>query len=251
MNKIMPSMFTVRDPIQHQALRRPVAQKFSMSSIKALEPFADECTKILVDSLKDLEGESVDLGVWLQWYAFDVIGAITFQRRFGFMETRQDFKGMIADIEMVLQYAGTIGQVPALHPWLVGNLWLSKFLAAQPFVKVPDPLRTIVQFTQQCIDDYDSEPVEMHGDRPDFLAWLRNEEKRGKPMLNRDMINHLSNNLLAGSDTTAISLRAIVYYVVQNPTVYRKLQNEIDEADQAGKFSEYVTYAECLELGYL
>jgi hypothetical protein len=52
-----------------------------------------------------------------------------------------------------------------------------------------------MQFTQQCIDDYDSEPVEKHADRPDFLAWLRNEEKRGKPMLNRDMINHLSNNL--------------------------------------------------------
>jgi hypothetical protein len=144
-DKIMPNMFTVRDPNQHQALRRPVVQKFSMSSIKALEPFADECTKIFIDSMKDLKGESVDLGVWLQWYAFDVIGAITFHRRFGFMETRQNFKGMIADIEMVLRYAGTIGQVPAFHPWLVGNLWLSKFLAPPPFVKVPDPLRTIVQ----------------------------------------------------------------------------------------------------------
>lgn len=56
---------------------------------------------------------------------------------------------------------------------------------------------------------------------------------------------------LAGSDTTGISLRAIFYFLVQNPEVYRKLQNEIDKADHAGKLSEYVTYAECLELPYL
>lgn len=141
----MESMFTARDPSQHQALRRPVAQKFSMSSIKSLEPYADECSKIFVQAMKDQEGLPVDLGTWLQWYAFDVIGGITFQRRFGFMEKREDVLGMIHGIDSGLHYAGLIGQVPALHPWLMGNLWLLKLLAAQPFVKVPDPFRTIVQ----------------------------------------------------------------------------------------------------------
>lgn len=56
---------------------------------------------------------------------------------------------------------------------------------------------------------------------------------------------------LAGSDTTGISLRAIVYYLVQNPVAYQKLQREVDQADQAGKLSEFITYAECLELDYL
>lgn len=40
----MPSMFSVRDPVAHQARRRQVAQKLSLSSIKAHEPFADGCT---------------------------------------------------------------------------------------------------------------------------------------------------------------------------------------------------------------
>jgi hypothetical protein len=141
----MPSMFTIRDPVGHQALRRPVAQKFAMSSIKSLEPFADECTKIFVDAMKDLEGQRIDLGAWLQWYAFDVIGAITFQRRFGFMEKREDVRDMIGGLESGLQYAGIVSQVPSLHGWLMGNLWVSKFLAAQPFFKVADPLRTMVQ----------------------------------------------------------------------------------------------------------
>jgi hypothetical protein len=51
-----------------------------------------------------------------------------------------------------------------------------------------------LQITQECIDDYDRQP-QKHGERPDFLAWLRSEETKGKPMSNRDMMNHLSNNL--------------------------------------------------------
>lgn len=191
----MASMFSTRDPSHHQALRRSVSQKFSMSSIKALEPFADDCSDIFMRAMKDMEGQSVDLGAWLQWYAFDVIGAITFQRRFGFMEKRQDILGMIDAIDKSLRYAGTIGQVPELNGWLMGNRWVAKFLAMQPFVNVPDPLRTIVEFTEECINEYDRNADNNQNDRPDFLAWLRNEEAKGKPMSQRDFINHLSNNL--------------------------------------------------------
>lgn len=147
----MPSMFSIRDPVAHQALRRPVAQKFSMSSIKSLEPFADECTKIFLDSMKELQGQKVDLGVWLQWYAFDVIGAITFQRRFGFMEKREDVMEMIGGLDRGLQYAGIVGQVPALHRWLMGNSWVAKLLTAQPFVKISDPLRTMVNVSSSFL----------------------------------------------------------------------------------------------------
>jgi cytochrome P450 len=56
---------------------------------------------------------------------------------------------------------------------------------------------------------------------------------------------------LAGSDTTAISLRAVFYYVIRDPQVYERLRNEIDAADRAGRLSKYVTYAESLELEYL
>jgi cytochrome P450 len=189
-----------------------LAQKFSMSSIKSLEPFADECTRIFIDAMRDLEGQPIDLGAWLQWYAFDVIEAITFQRRFGSMEKREDVQGMIGGLEAGLRYGGVAGQIPWLHSWTLEDPWVGKFLAALPFHIVPNPLRTMVQasapslyeghksnliqITQDCIDDYDRQSAQQHNDRPDFLAWLRSEEIKGKPMSNRDIRNHLSNNLL-------------------------------------------------------
>ncbi|KAL3958241.1 hypothetical protein ACCO45_006403 [Purpureocillium lilacinum] len=248
-DKAMPSMFSVRDPAEHQALRRPVAQKFSMSSIKAMEPFADDCTDIFMEAMADLEGQDIDLGVWLQWYAFDVIAAITFHRRLGFMEQRCDVHNMIDDIGKALEVAALIGQVPSIHPWLMGNKWFAKFIAWQPVVKVPDPLRTVVKFTEECIEEYDRHPPEK--DRPDFLGWLRQTNAKGEVMPDREIVNHLANNLLAGSDTTAISLRAIFYYLAKDPRCYQKAQREVDDADRDGLLSEHVTYAECLQLPYL
>lgn len=73
----MPSMFSVRDPTQHQALRRPVAQKLFMSSIRTMELFADDCSDIFISSIKDWKGQDVDLGEWLLWCAFNVLSAPT------------------------------------------------------------------------------------------------------------------------------------------------------------------------------
>lgn len=138
-------MFSAREPTRHQALRRPVAQKFSMSSIRSLEPFADACNDIFLQAMKDSQGQKVDLGAWLQWYAFDVISAMTFNRRFGFMEQRKDVENLIGDISQGLVACATAGQVPSLHPWLMGSRWLPWLLSMQPFFRAPDPLRTVVE----------------------------------------------------------------------------------------------------------
>ena len=116
--KVMDSMFTTRDPTNHKFLKSSVSQIFSMTNMKNFEIYADECTRIFTDAMLDLEGEPLDFSKWLQWYAFDVIGSITFQRRFGFLEQRTDVDGMIGKIDIGLQYVKVLGQFPFLLPLL-------------------------------------------------------------------------------------------------------------------------------------
>lgn len=137
--KAMPSMFSARDPSYHRNLKIPVAQLFSMTNMKNYESYADDCTRIFIEAMRDLEGKPVDAAVWLQWYAFDVIASITFQRRFGFMEQRQDLDSMIGGIDTALQYIKIIGQYPKLHAWLLGNRPLMKVLKTL-IPNLPDPL---------------------------------------------------------------------------------------------------------------
>ena len=63
--------------------------------------------------------------------------------------------------------------------------------------------------------------------------------------------NWLTLASLAGSDTTAISLRACFYYLMKTPSTYKKLLAEIDDADSKGMLSPSVTYEECSRLLYL
>jgi hypothetical protein len=56
-----------------------------------------------------------------QYYAFDVVGEISFGIKFGFLEKGGDVDGMIALIDGMLLYASICGQVPEAHPFLLGN----------------------------------------------------------------------------------------------------------------------------------
>jgi cytochrome P450 len=41
--------------------------------------------------------------------------------------------------------------------------------------------------------------------------------------------------ILAGSDTTSSALTAVVYYILCNPAVYKRLQEEVDAAFPSGE----------------
>lgn len=56
---------------------------------------------------------------------------------------------------------------------------------------------------------------------------------------------------IAGSDTTAITLRAVFYYLCKNHSAYKALQREIDLAISENRFSRPATYSECASLKYL
>lgn len=57
--------------------------------------------------------------------------------------------------------------------------------------------------------------------------------------------------VLAGSDTTAIVLRSIIYFLLKNPPSLLKLQEELSLAHSEGRLSDIVTWKESRNLPYL
>lgn len=55
----------------------------------------------------------------------------------------------------------------------------------------------------------------------------------------------------AGSDTTAISLRSMFYYLCKNKRCYEKLREEIDNMDKEGSLSSPITFGEASRMPYL
>lgn len=58
-------------------------------------------------------------------------------------------------------------------------------------------------------------------------------------------------NVAAGSDTTAISLRSIMYFLLKNRLTYRRLQEEIDTFSDEEKIGDPVTFGEANNMPYL
>jgi Cytochrome P450 len=67
----------------------------------SFEPYIDSTISVLIEQFdkRFVKGQEVcDLGKWLQMFAFDVMGEITFSKRLGFLESGHDIGGLMEHI---------------------------------------------------------------------------------------------------------------------------------------------------------
>ncbi|RFU27323.1 hypothetical protein B7463_g9022, partial [Scytalidium lignicola] len=246
----LPTVFSIRDEKEHKALKRPVANAYSMSALVELEPMTNDCITILQKKLDGMQGKEIDFGEWLQWFSFDVITSITFSNRLGFMEQEKDISGIINAIEGRLAYNSVVGEAPVLNRFLLGSPLVSSFANYIPALARLNSARFIVGFAAKQLDRYKSNDKSTDQLR-DMLARFKRSRDGEEVMSDKDLLSHAASNIFAGSDTTAISLRSMFYYLCKNPRCYRRVIEEIDEMDQKGLLSEIVTFAEANQMKYL
>lgn len=86
----------------------------------------------------------------------------------------------------------------------------------------------------------------------DILSKLFATQKDKPLEMNENAVTSMAtSNIFAGSDTTAISTRAIIYYLLKNPEAKRKLVEEVDAARKEGRLSDPVKLAEADAMPYL
>ena len=90
------------------------------------------------------------------------------------------------------------------------------------------------------------------GGHNDILTKLLTMNK-AKPLEMDDngVLSMAASNVFAGSDTTAISMRAILYYLCKNPKCKEKLVQEIDEQTRSGQISIPPTVQQAKGMPYL
>ena len=119
-------LFTQRDEKLHAYRRRFVNNLYSLASILESEQFVDSCTSVLMKRLDEFaeSGATMDLGTWLQMYAFDVVGELFFGAQFGFMENRHDYGDYIQSLDILLPAVAIASVLPAyMRPLqILGNL---------------------------------------------------------------------------------------------------------------------------------
>ena len=108
------TLFSTTDEKFHAKLRRAVSNAYAMSTLVQFEPLVDSTTLVFLDQLQrrfadraGLDG-ICDFSTWLQYYAFDVIGELTYSERLGFVDRGEDVDGIIKNLEWLLSYAAPV-----------------------------------------------------------------------------------------------------------------------------------------------
>ncbi|KAK4065660.1 hypothetical protein Trihar35433_7780 [Trichoderma harzianum] len=207
-------------------------QKLSFANPEALK----DIYSINRGYVKGTEGV-IDFPTWLQYYAFDVIGELTYSSRHGFLESGQDVDGIIAYLDKYMSYLVLVGQMPILDKIFWKNpffMWLSRHgLYDDTFPAVPFAVKAMRQRT-----DSDCKPSDTNG-VPDLLSkFLNAKELHPDVVGDKEVLAMALSMIFAGSETTAISLSAVFYYLLKNPRCLSKLLEEIDKELPSDDFDE-------------
>ncbi|KAJ5613839.1 cytochrome P450 [Penicillium herquei] len=216
----------------HGEQRRLVARAYSMDSTVYLEPKFDEILLQTLDQLARTSGFT-DLGTWVQLFAFDVIGAISFSKPFGYVAAGTD-NGLFMRLQRAfasLSWLRYVRWFYSLHQALmpvIGN-WLA----------ANDRNGYFFNFANDQI-----QLAKGHSDTKDIMSQLFTTQQT-KPELNdKNIAFMLTSNVFAGSDTTSSALRGILYLLLTNPQYYDLLVKEAEERAAEGKLSYPVKFNE-------
>ncbi|PQE21331.1 benzoate 4-monooxygenase cytochrome P450 protein [Rutstroemia sp. NJR-2017a WRK4] len=230
------TVFGVQSNEVHAQMLRPIQKFYNIKYILDLE----ERYNIAIEEFF----KKIDARLWIlapsaKWQT----GYCTFHgiRSMGFVAAGTDHTEFLRNSEKSLDYFAIVGQIPALDHWLGKN-----------------PVVPIGLITFDKAAEYSAEQVinrqKSTLDRPagsrDMLDSFLEVKKASPEMMNDNaVIGIILTNVLAGADTTAISLRSVVYYTLKNPRVHRKLQRELEYIPRAA--SGTIKYTDAIKLPYL
>ncbi|KAH8812523.1 cytochrome P450 [Xylogone sp. PMI_703] len=228
----------IRNEKLHAERRRFVNSMYSMTAVLESERHIDSCSDIFLSKMNKYAdtGTAVDLGEWSQWSGNTHLERLFFGRRFGFLDDEHDWDNAIERLD-TLWFRSIVPLAAALSPTVRA--------AVVGFEKIRSTSRKVVQERQ-----YEVESGKII-DRNDFLNKLFTLRDTKKGWGVPDTESEITSAFLAGSDTTAIAIRSILYHLMKTPPAMNRLVDELMEATASGKLSSKIRYDEALKLPFL
>ncbi|KAK0623875.1 cytochrome P450 [Immersiella caudata] len=223
---IRRGIFTTHDRADHTHKRKIISHTFSPRSASQFEPYVNDNIETFIqqwDALAQQHGTSgarLNALHWFNYLAFDIIDDLAFGAPFGMLKSDGDTAEMrpTPDSPAVM--------VPAIQvlnrPCFLPDPFLSHGLQA-----VDDLAGIAIAQVQARLEA----PADTITTRSDLLQRLsEGRDDKGQPLSREELTAEALIQLIAGSDTVANTLTAIMYYVAGHPEVVRKLRVELDVA---------------------
>ncbi|KAL2846904.1 cytochrome P450 [Aspergillus pseudoustus] len=254
------NILNVIDREDHNRKRRMLSHAFSTKNLETWEfKITDKVEKLVAQFDKRAhspawkkgtsqpDGTLVDARYWFNLFTVDAIADIALSERLGMLESGSD----------VVQIGGP-GEEGRAHPFIAdmheAARVKSKIVGTLDWYFV---LKAVVTFFSsharaqwkcggdvgQTVINLAAKRLRRHGDGEDiddFLSCLIADKAGNARGLDMDELKAETNILLdAGSETTAIALTHLLYYLVKNPQCLSKLRKEVSEAIAGDQIAPY------------
>ncbi|KAK5188987.1 hypothetical protein LTR96_011027 [Exophiala xenobiotica] len=239
--QLFPDPFILKDKDLHSRMKRNAANAYSLNALIQMEPYVDEVLGALLNKLDSFaaNGADCDLGETSKDYAMDAVTSITFGKNFNYIN-KGDHLRFYKGLDVMTDYMAIFGQIPWIHAYLLKNprvlqWWLKDDNSSAEIAALSE--REIEKSRERTTD---TGPMT-------FLERLAlNQKTNAASITDHEMLTHAVGNISAGSDTTATAIRALLYHVLKDERVYKKLAEEV-----RNNLSPRVAFAAANDLPYL
>jgi cytochrome P450 len=257
------TLFSTTDTKWHDSVRRCVNFAFSMTTMVQYEAYVNDTIQVFLQQIgsrfagKEGQAGVIDFYKWLHFFTDDAVTNVTYGSRMGHMESGEDINGILGFMYASLKYHILFAQVPVLDLLYRRNpiyMWLNRhgWFNPPPSKSVPFAMKRQQERRQLLAEkkvDGTSEAQTLTD------KFIQAAEAHPDIMGNNEVLAMGLSIIAAGSDTTAIELSAVFYYLLKNPDCYRKLTEEVDAAFSVNPTPNTtypsISFAEAQRLPYL
>ncbi|KAJ5671123.1 hypothetical protein N7507_000250 [Penicillium longicatenatum] len=217
--KNFQNMFSTTDPKFHSNRRRLLATPISDSSLSKHEPLISSLVYLAIDKIaQEMETRGVaDVFKWWLFMATDVIGELTFGESFQMLQ-----KGEKNQYTKDLESLASFQPIRTTFPNMVD---LGRRLPLPIFNRAGAATNRMVQYALQSLQRYTINLESNPETAKQTLFTKVFDEKNGLSL--REILCEAQGYIIAGSDTTAVTLTYLVYSVCSDARVRAKLAVEL------------------------
>ncbi|KFA67838.1 hypothetical protein S40285_08745 [Stachybotrys chlorohalonatus IBT 40285] len=248
----MPAVFNTRDEELHKKIKSPIAPLFSLSNTLPLEVFVNKTISVMIEQLDQRFVDSqvvFELADWLQFFAFDVMGTLTFPKRYGFLEQGQDVNNMLSTIWTYMKTAAPVTQIPWFDEIWYKNSFTAIFRKTTGFSILGIVGKFIADRTEARENGKGAE--DGNGER-DLLSQFFEIAGKNPSLPPWCVTAWTFSNVIAGSDSTAVVMRTIWYNLLAFPETLQRLREELLKAERKNGITKpYPSWKDVCDLPYL
>ncbi|PSR97179.1 averantin oxidoreductase, partial [Coniella lustricola] len=210
----MYSLLTDRVGAAHRQRRKAWEQSFSTKSLRVYEPRVAFWTDKLLANISAQLQKPVNMGLWLNFYSFDVMGDLSLGESFGMLDRSEPHWVM-----------------HSLHAFMISLAMFSHctwmLLLVQKLPVISAESAKFKNWVAMMVDKRMKNPPA----NQDLYSFILDDFYAKETPTKQERMNLNADGVLstiAGSDTTAAALTCLFAELATHPTAVRQIQQEVD-----------------------